>query len=91
MQSNEETVDFVIENRSSRKSIDLPERSDVQTSPVKSSLNASASAPGKLKMRWLQATWQEESAESNNTCNQVNSASILCSNANYCEVYLLYV
>lgn len=60
--ADEETVDFVIENRSSKKSIDLPDRSETQISPVKA--QPAALAPGKLKMRWLQASkWQEESAD----------------------------
>ena len=57
-------MDFVIENRSPRKSIDLPDRSDMShTSPSKTPpmcSSAGTGAPGKLKMRWLQASKQQQ-------------------------------
>lgn len=59
----EEVVDFVIESRSPRKSIDLPDRSEVTyTSPSKTPPTSSTCAPGKLKMRWLQKQQQENVA-----------------------------
>lgn len=60
----EELVDFVIESRSPRKSIDLPDRSEgSHTSPSKTppmSASSGSCAPGKLKMRWLQASKQQQ-------------------------------
>ena len=62
---DEEVVDFVIDNRSTKKTIDLPDRSEGHPSSPTKGQPAAASAPGKLKMRWLQASkWQEETVDS---------------------------
>lgn len=56
----EDIVDFVIDNRSKKKTIDLPQRTETHSvSPTKSTPSMSH-APGKLKLRWLQASKQQQ-------------------------------
>lgn len=68
----EDTVDFVIESRSCKKGIDLPDRSEsYHGSPTKVHSASVASAPGKLKMRWLQASKCQDGSVVNDENQQV--------------------
>lgn len=55
-EQEQDIVDFVIDTPTPKSGISLPSRSETQSSPTKPT---TPSAPGKLKLRWLQASKQE--------------------------------